>query len=99
MMMPRFVFAALLWVGLVGVLTGLCYQPVARQEARIRSAAAAGDDAALLAEARDYLSRNACLPGASAVARAYLAALARAGLQDEAAKFARRWPDLAGTTP
>ena len=94
--MPRFVCAALLWVGLVGVLTGALYRPVARQEARIRIAAAAGDDAALLAEARDYLARNACLPGAPAVARAYLAALARTGHEAEAASFRQLRPGLAG---
>lgn len=94
--MPRFVVFALLWVVLAGAATLLLYQPVARQEARIHMAAAAGDDAAVIAGAGDYLARNACLPGAPGVARAYLAALARTGRSAEAAEFSRRRPELAG---
>ena len=93
--MPRFAVCALLWVLLAGAATLFLYQPVARQEARIRGAAAAGDDAVVLAEAGDYLSRNACLPGAPAVARAYLAALLHSGRGAEADEFCRRRPELA----
>lgn len=93
--MPRFVIWSLFWVVLAGAATAWFYQPVARQEARIHMAAKAGDDAVVIAAAADYLSRNACLPGAPAVARVYLTALLHRGRNAAVVEFCRYRPELA----